>query len=751
MRSNPEIRVTTLEEYLSSSYLTNKQEIFALDKAIGAASRTFIATHSKNGWPYQLEFDKSVEPPKKMSVGTTAMVLTAIGRVLGKEAFGDKGVAVRFESESASEALLQTFDDGLKSLLVELSTAKKLESSTFGPDNSLTLSHMADLADYLGAGAKSAEAAAINVAAENAKSELKKALADPAHLSLETEFGAYQQNAFIPLRSVRAAKLFGEKLDLRGFRTFFETTLHEQLSFSAIPDSRFDPAELVFSLEGLLLCAEHAVDAAVMNRVIEVLGEKQNTSSHWRPNKPFIASASGMIVLPISVEVANSLMRSIATMDRGRAHDTYTSKALPLLRRFWSWLQARAVRGTDNQGDCIGWHSEHINVPDLVHIWDTSQVVEFMAAYRELLEREVSTTTLHLSGLVLKAPELHTDKATNQWDESTLTFDASPVDDGSGSLKFGADTVYRQIGEHFVKGWAEGKPKNFSMLLYGPPGTGKTSVAKELSKALQMSLITVTVSDFLGGGGTSVEARAKALFQTLEHQRNVIILFDEIDSFLLDRDSKFYREQDSLFQFLTPGMLPKLHDLHDAKASIFIIATNYENRIDPAIKRSGRIDRHYLVPLPNAAKRRAILVDKKVPREFVGNDIIEASVFLGYGDLVTAAKDWIAQTSGGPDKARGEALRAILKCAKPASSLRSYLNRVEANPADFAPAEFDDMMRLASEAGASEKISAASEFVATLKVKRDLRKDLSSATLEAMGDEPQTVAENAAPPEKRPE
>ena len=54
-------------------------------------------------------------------------------------------------------------------------------------------------------------------------------------------------------------------------------------------------------------------------------------------------------------------------------------------------------------------------------------------------------------------------------------------------------------------------------------------------------------------------------------QSACVILFDEIDSFLLDRDSEHYRRQDTLFQFLTPGMLTKINDLRKAARSIFII------------------------------------------------------------------------------------------------------------------------------------------------------------------------------------
>jgi len=86
------------------------------------------------------------------------------------------------------------------------------------------------------------------------------------------------------------------------------------------------------------------------------------------------------------------------------------------------------------------------------------------------------------------------------------------------------------------------------MLLYGPPGTGKSTIARTLAETLGWPLLTVTPSDFIASGGEAVEARAKAIFQVLDHQTELVVLFDEIDNLLLDRDSKLYREQAGFVQ-----------------------------------------------------------------------------------------------------------------------------------------------------------------------------------------------------------
>ena len=469
---------------------------------------------------------------------------------------------------------------------------------------------------------------------------------------------------------------------------FFESALHDQLSFSAIPDSRFDPAELVFCLEGLLICAPEAVDNALFDRVLQVLAEKQSSSAHWRPNKPFIASETGAIMLPVSVEGANSLMRSTFLMDGDRLYDTFTAKSLPLLMRFWHWLRARSVRFEIDGLNCVGWHSEHVNEPNLIHIWDTSQVSEFMLSFREMIERHIARKSLQLSRLDIKTPRpTRHDIAKSRkerWAQKIEKFEPSM---GAKSRQ----TVYARLGTHFILPWASGNPTNYSMLLYGPPGTGKTTVAENVAEVLEIPLITVTVSDFLGAGGANVEARAKAVFLTLEAQERCVILFDEIDSFLLDRDSMLYRAQDSLFQFLTPGMLTKINDLHERKRSIFIIATNFAGRIDPAIKRAGRIDRQYLLPLPNAARRKAIMSSFGL-RASGNAPLRKASAFFGYSDLKGAVLD-----AGGKEATASKVARKLAE-RTPATSLDSYLKRLKTEE-NFPSEEFRGLLSIAEEAG----------------------------------------------------
>jgi SpoVK/Ycf46/Vps4 family AAA+-type ATPase len=135
---------------------------------------------------------------------------------------------------------------------------------------------------------------------------------------------------------------------------------------------------------------------------------------------------------------------------------------------------------------------------------------------------------------------------------------------------------------------------------------------------------------------------ARSLFQELRRLREVVVLFDEIDEMLRDRADKSQGKDGSMgiLRFLIPGMLPKLQDLkqYGEKARlIFIIATNYFDRLDPAIKRKGRIDEHFLVAPQDLMGRRLACrrhLQKLHRQSRAGGDAKMPSAWNEVGDIL---------------------------------------------------------------------------------------------------------------------
>lgn len=748
-----------LEDYLAGDYHQDMDDISQLEETLERTANVFIlAQHQKGAWPYLYRQSGGSPADDKVSHGTQAMIAAALARI-GSRGHLASGRPARLKLAAKAD-IGASLKLGIDRLVDDLSG--KLKSRSFGENDPVTLSHFADLFDAISK-TEQQSFEAIRDKIKEAIEELwdvatfdprsavvekddNKALlrALPRVLSLhDGEDPALDpgrkpdrlMNAFVPLRIARSVITLSELLDVkrpesfdRHYRRFFETSLHEQLSFSDIPDSRFDPAELIFCLEGLILIAPNAVDDRLFDRVLDVLEAKQDESAHWRPSRPIYATQQGMTMLPVSVEGAVSLMRSITIKDCGKDFQPLSVRTIPMARRFWKWLQARAVRfDTDfsevaagmtdvrehagikskfkvGARQVTGWHSEHVNDPELVHLWDTSQVAEFMLAYRELLHRAIAGRTLLLSGLKInRSARERPDDPAKKWEAIVNAFEP----------RIGADKeaqVYRKIGTSFLQPWAnDEETKASSMLLYGPPGTGKSTVGENLADALGMRMITVTVSDFLGRGGAYVEARAKAIFQTLEAQFDTVILFDEIDTFLLDRDSARYDKQDTLFQFLTPGMLTKINDLHKLGRSIFIIATNYANRIDPAIQRKGRIDQHYLLALPDQERRKAILRREMGLQDDaeLSEELLRQTVFYGYSDIKAAVDD-----AGGKDANTDALAREVAKPERSPSTVGSYLKRVSKQDddtfdwTDFPDHEFAGLLKLWEEVHGDKALQA---------------------------------------------
>ena len=126
-----------------------------------------------------------------------------------------------------------------------------------------------------------------------------------------------------------------------------------------------------------------------------------------------------------------------------------------------------------------------------------------------------------------------------------------------------------------------------SALFFGPPGTSKTRITKAVASDLSWPLVEITPSHFVKGSLEKVYVQANEIFEDLMDLAGVVVFFDEMDALVQTRADGHL---DMASQFLTTMMLPKLTELHDQGEVVFFMATNFQERFDPAIKRAGRFD-----------------------------------------------------------------------------------------------------------------------------------------------------------------
>jgi len=144
----------------------------------------------------------------------------------------------------------------------------------------------------------------------------------------------------------------------------------------------------------------------------------------------------------------------------------------------------------------------------------------------------------------------------------------------------------------------------FSLVLHGPTGTGKSTLVESLAKSCRAVLVEVTPSDLIAGGVDAIEGTTRAVFRALSLLTRVVIVFDEFDPVLLQRQDD--QQEATAFSFLTPGMLPKLKALHEAakrRSVAYVLNTNLIGKLDDAAIRGGRFDRKVGIYPPDILSR----------------------------------------------------------------------------------------------------------------------------------------------------
>jgi hypothetical protein len=577
--------------YLEHGLETDRAELRHLRRLIDETAATLVRACKGTTWPYTIDAAGGATGADSMS--TDAMITFALAATAGKsldsplapdpaedrlgeeteravgEADGD-----RDRAQTALAAILQP--------VVGKLAGQSVESGTYGRNDPFTLGWLLPLVAAYG----------VRWTRRNSAMSyrLKRAWEpdDAGQRSIfEPNEGKPLSHAFSLLRLIHlneAARAAERRLASK-FAPEFEAIVHRQIANSTIADAPFDAAELIFAFEGLLRTAAGPPSGTLTDRFFEVVARGQEHNPSWRPVRPFIGLETGMVLFPLSVESAASLARISRELDRPQQHESRFSRYVELFRKYVQWLEAQRVEISFDGTNLRGWHSEHVRESNTIYTWQTSQVLTFLLLYANLFERHIAARALAAANLSINRDP-----------------DRGPPPNASASWQLVWDTFLQK------QGGVVGQTDNRSAVLYGPPGTGKTTLAEWLAKELDWPLITITPSDFMAQGTAAVEARAKAIFTALQEQWRAVVIFDEIDRLILDRDRPEYLTQEGAFQLMTPSMLTKLNELRKTGRVIFVVATNLAERIDKAIMRPGRFDEQLLILPPKRSERRAYLI-----------------------------------------------------------------------------------------------------------------------------------------------
>lgn len=154
------------------------------------------------------------------------------------------------------------------------------------------------------------------------------------------------------------------------------------------------------------------------------------------------------------------------------------------------------------------------------------------------------------------------------------------------------------------------------MLLYGPPGCGKTFVAEKFAEETGFNFILVKSSDLSSSYHHGTQEKIAQLFKQAEQQAPIVICFDEFDALVPDRSIPAN-------QYAATEVNEFLSQLNNcSKRGIFVVGTtNRPDKIDPAVLRTGRIDKQVYVPLPDKEARKEIFLIHLKGRPYDENQI----------------------------------------------------------------------------------------------------------------------------------
>lgn len=162
------------------------------------------------------------------------------------------------------------------------------------------------------------------------------------------------------------------------------------------------------------------------------------------------------------------------------------------------------------------------------------------------------------------------------------------------------------------------------LILYGPPGTGKTRLARWIAKSIGLPIRLVSAADLRRADYGESERLVKALFRSALRSAPCVIVLDDADDLLPDRD-KVVGSIASAERGIVNAFLQELEGWEGrANGVLVILTTNRRDTLDPAVR--SRLHLHVRIPYPldyhqvdqiveSVAQSFGLLIDYTLPEE----------------------------------------------------------------------------------------------------------------------------------------
>jgi len=205
------------------------------------------------------------------------------------------------------------------------------------------------------------------------------------------------------------------------------------------------------------------------------------------------------------------------------------------------------------------------------------------------------------------------------------------------------------------------------MLLYGPPGCGKTFIAQKFAEEIKYNYVELKPSDLASIYVHGTQEKIAKLFNDAKEKAPTIIFIDEVDAILPNREgnlSQSYASEVNEF-------LAQMTECH--QHGIFIIAaTNRPEKIDPAILRTGRMDKVIYLAPPDLTARKEMfklhLQDRPTEKDIDINKLADLTNLYVASDIKFLVNEASRNALKERTRIKQEHLEAAIKTNPPSIS-----------------------------------------------------------------------------------